>query len=200
MDISDASDVDLFDNEERASSPEIPVQTSKSFYGSTSMRRGSSSHSGVPVTPAAESSKSGQQPFTGHVDCNQTPHGKSKQQKQVRRGTPSSGVHSEFLTRSCSNETPQLPSESLSRRIRKRDIFRSSYSDESSDSEEDTVLSKSSQKKKRSAHGDIQENLKEMKGMLKMFCEKVGKNERCLKELQNLQQSRLVEWSFPWQP
>ena len=57
-----------------------------------------------------------------------------------------------------------------------------SSSDESSDDRMPDQMSKS-KKTKVTEKEDVQDTLKEMKQMLRVLCEKVDRNEKCLKEL-----------------
>ena len=73
-------------------------------------------------------------------------------------------------------------------------------SEESSDGEGEWGDTRSKQMHKKYQQGQqgqgqevLQDTLVEVKQMLNLLCDKVEKNERCLKELQNLQNSRFSE-------
>ena len=68
-----------------------------------------------------------------------------------------------------------------------------SSSDESSDDEMPGQKSKS-KKTKVTEKEDVQDTLKEMKQMLRVLCEKVDRNEKCLKELKTRPRSVFQIW------
>ena len=193
------------------------------FYGSTFTRSGFSAYPDVPSTNKTPMGKEKPSSSQGVASSIQTPHnsGNSKEPVTSHSSTSSHSCSSENQTQTPSRRgitkhnqqfTQSSSSDDLREPrwykdlysnppkkgyIRKRHIYPSS-SDEASEYEEETTRRKANSKRTRhvSEQGTIQESLHEVKDMLQMLCEKVEKNEKCLKELQNIQHSKSMDFAI----
>ena len=113
-------------------------------------------------------------------------------------GTMNTAIHGDDVS-GISSVTPRRPASSNScdyqlQRKRKTQIIRRLESDSSEESDEECdVESRNSAADAPDGDGD----LKEIKGLLLTLCKKVARNEKTLKELQNMQHDRsVVAWMF----